>query len=855
MLLYPALGIGFAFVGVPLLVHLINLLRHRRTEWAAMEFLLVSYRKQRRWIVMRQLLLLLARLAVAALLVAVLAGWVGGGGWWSELGGQSIHHVVVLDDSYSMGQDHVGGPASPGAGVIAERLAEGGAGSAFSAGRRTAYDHALGSLQTLVRSLADSPGEHQLTLIRASRAAIAVQSQQTNADAAADLVGQTIGKDSSLVDRVMSSRASPLRVDVASALQLAGELIDALRADQQYLYVASDFSRRDWGAAARLRDQLTECSQAGAEIRLIDCGETASGATQAPRNLSIVDLWPSPDVWVAGVPVMMNATIKNHGDKPVRNLALNATVIKYGAAVEQPDPGAITSGVSEPLPVMMIESIGAGDEITKSFQVYVPETGTHAVRVRLPEDRLPIDNERVCTLPLAEAQRVLVIDGDPQSRGGRIVGTVLNPGSQVEVGAIPEIRSPSALRDMSREELASYRAIYMLDVPAVAPDLAGRLGRYVREGGGLAWFLGDQVDAASYNQNLGDDEVGLLSVRLVQPVTAGDGTNAASLASDESNAVRPDALRFGEDGAILGAIEKAGDGVFRLVRVPVAWQTLPIENSSDTAEGERTGLASPQVMLRRGDGLPIGMHHRLGRGRVVTFATGLQTRWNNWSGDPTFVVVLLQANAMLFSGDAPPTSRGVNDKLIVDLDSSRYVPTFSVLPPATQPPRLMVELESDPGLGGRVIAPEDALLGEATGLSELMTPGLIELQRVTMEGRSEVSPIAMTLQAGEGELTSVARGELIQSLLPLEVTFVSAMDWAQTTSRAGMSALLLVLLGLLAALLACEQALAAWASYHSQGEKHPGHASAAAKFLRAGNSNGHMPSAVEPVRVRGGRPS
>lgn len=844
MLLYPALAIGFAFVGVPLLVHLINLLRHRRTEWAAMEFLLASYRKQRRWIVLRQLLLLLSRLAVAALLVAVLAGWVGGGGWWSELGSQSIHHVVVMDDSYSMGQDHVGGQGSLRAAANAERLSETEDGLAVPSGRRTAYDHALSSLQALVRSLADLPGEHQLTVIRASRAAIAIQSQQMNADAAADLVGQTIGNDTSLVDRVMSSRASALRVDVDPALQLAAELITALPADQQYLYVASDFAKRDWGGVARLRDQLTQCSQSGAEIRLIDCGDTASGGTQAPRNLSIVDLWPTPDVWVAGVPVMMNATIKNHSDKPVRNLALNASVIKYGDSVEQPDPGETTSGEPEPLPVMMIESIGAGDEITKSFQVYVTETGTHAVQVHLPDDRLPIDNHRVCTLPLAEAQRVLVVDGDPQARGGRFVATVLNPGSQVDIGAIPEIRSPSVLRDMSREELARYRAVYLLDVPAVAPELARRLSGYVRDGGGLAWFLGDQVDATAYNQTLGDESVGLLPVRLDQPVSVSGDLDKAS---EENAAVRPDALRFGDDAELLGAIEQAGDGVFRLVSVRTAWKTQPLVREGDLSDAEQSGGLAPQVMLQRGDGLPIALHHRWGSGRVVTIATGLQDRWTNWSGDPTFVVVLLQANAMLFSGDAPPTSRGVNEDLPIELDANRYLSAFSVLPPAMQPPRLMVELEADPSRGELVIAPEDLLLGEETGLSELMAPGLIELQRMTVEGRSEVIPIATTLQAGEGELTSVARGELIQSLSPLEVTFVSAMDWAQTTSRAGMSTLLLTLLGLLAVVLACEQMLAAWASYHSSGEKHPGHASAASKFLRSGKLRGDMQT-VEPVR-------
>ena len=38
--LFQPLAWGFLLVLLPLLIHLINLLRHRRTHWAAMEFLL-----------------------------------------------------------------------------------------------------------------------------------------------------------------------------------------------------------------------------------------------------------------------------------------------------------------------------------------------------------------------------------------------------------------------------------------------------------------------------------------------------------------------------------------------------------------------------------------------------------------------------------------------------------------------------------------------------------------------------------------------------------------------------------------------------------------------------------------------
>ena len=84
--IHPALAWAFLLVLVPLLIHLINLIRHQKVNWAAMEFLLESYRKHSNWIRFRQLLLLLARMAVVALVVAMLAQLVTPDQWSSLWG-------------------------------------------------------------------------------------------------------------------------------------------------------------------------------------------------------------------------------------------------------------------------------------------------------------------------------------------------------------------------------------------------------------------------------------------------------------------------------------------------------------------------------------------------------------------------------------------------------------------------------------------------------------------------------------------------------------------------------------------------------------------------------------------------
>src|SRR5688572_11879318 len=108
---HQALTWGFLLALVPLLIHLINMMRHRRVRWAAMEFLLASYKKHQKWIWLKQLLLLLARIAAVILVVAMLAQLKTRDQWLAIFGGRVTHHYVLLDDSYSM-SDRVAGASA-----------------------------------------------------------------------------------------------------------------------------------------------------------------------------------------------------------------------------------------------------------------------------------------------------------------------------------------------------------------------------------------------------------------------------------------------------------------------------------------------------------------------------------------------------------------------------------------------------------------------------------------------------------------------------------------------------------------------------------------------------------------------
>src|SRR3954462_6734124 len=100
---------GGAMVSAPIIIHLINRMRFRRVKWAAMEFLLKAQKRSRRRLIIEQLILLLLRcllVALAALLVARFLGF-NLDSLNSLFGAQRENvHVVLLDDSLSMRDQH-----------------------------------------------------------------------------------------------------------------------------------------------------------------------------------------------------------------------------------------------------------------------------------------------------------------------------------------------------------------------------------------------------------------------------------------------------------------------------------------------------------------------------------------------------------------------------------------------------------------------------------------------------------------------------------------------------------------------------------------------------------------------------
>jgi len=461
--LHPGLLWGLLLAGVPILIHILNRRRYRRKAWAAMEFLLAALEKTRRRMFLEEILLLLLRTAAAAALALLAARPLSSGpGLLASLAGEKgTHHVLILDDSASMGQ---------------------------SRGGRTLLSLAAGNALELARGLLERRKGDRITACISSHPDSPLLDGRPLTEETLDLLEREL--------RDLEPTGLRLRPGSLLAL-LASRLADLAGPEERKvtLYLFSDFRKSDWekpeGASLPdLRKALSALASAGTDLVLVPQeGSSAGGA-------GLVSLRPLGRLAAAGVPLEIRAEIRNQGTLPL---------------------GPLTPQVSmegRVLPLKPIPSLPPGTKAALTFQALFSTPGDHSLAVTLPGDDLPADNTRFLALHVKESARVLL--ASPPSPPGResqafFLQAALAPG-EVPAGFSTDTCTPQ--RAASRP-LDPYDLVVLAGTAAPPPGLARHLADFVEKGGGLLLFGGPDLIPSAWNRTLGT----LLPYPLGAPLT------------------------------------------------------------------------------------------------------------------------------------------------------------------------------------------------------------------------------------------------------------------------------------------------------------------------------------------------
>lgn len=453
---HPALLWGLLLAGVPVLIHLINMMRHHRVQWAAMEFLLVSQKKNRTWVLLKQLLLLLTRVAVVALLVLVVAQPLLRNQLGSLFGGKKTHHIVLLDDSFSMSD-------------------------------RWAATDAFAEAKAVVRRIGTEAARQvhpqSFSLLRLSQAGRLAQGTQP------DFLEEAVNNDfpSRLQTTLDKLKVSQAAVGPHAALEAITQLAGDGKGEYRIVYLISDFRDRDWANPSDLRNHLLQLNEMGAEIHLVNCVDAVR------PNLAITGLAPGPGTRAAGVPLFMEVTVTNYGSAPVKDVSVLLTTD------------------DQVRPAITIPEIPARKTVKERFPVHFPTAGEHVITARLESDVVAADNARYSVVDFPATLPVLLIDGDPEATDARYLSAALAPGGPVATGVTPRIEKP---RYLSMNPLNPFQAIYLLNLERLDHSAIDALEKYVQGGGGVGIFLGPRSTSRFLNESLYRDGKGLLPVPI-----------------------------------------------------------------------------------------------------------------------------------------------------------------------------------------------------------------------------------------------------------------------------------------------------------------------------------------------------
>ena len=243
------------------------------------------------------------------------------------------------------------------------------------------------------------------------------------------------------------------------------------------------------GASAefhRLSDKLAH----SAALIVLDVGEDAS------ENLAITAFRPGESLAAVGQNLTADVEVRNFGRQAPGRQLIELYVDGERAAEQYVD-------------------VGPQEHRAATFNFRFESGGDHAIEARLAADALDLDNHRWLALPVKDTVRVLCVNGKPGGSGLRdttdYLVVALAPGADTGESLVrPEVVAESSLLE---RDLEQYDCIFLCNVAQFTAAEAHVLNNYLKAGGGLVFFLGDQVHADSYNRYLGGGSSG--GVRLL----------------------------------------------------------------------------------------------------------------------------------------------------------------------------------------------------------------------------------------------------------------------------------------------------------------------------------------------------
>lgn len=695
----PALAwAGAGAVSLPILIHLLARRRFKRIRWAAMDFLIDAERRNRRRVRMEEWILLALR-CLAVLLLGFLvarpfmtpAGFAAAWG-----GGRRVERVFVVDDSFSMTLRTPGG---------------------------TPFDRVKEGVRRVLESARRDTPDDTVTVLRTSTPSKPLESGSSlDASGADELLARIEG----MTATQRSLDLSAVFEGVAETLQRDNAVVNAA------VYVLSDFQRKDWtardGGGTAMTQALAAWAAQNRSIRfaLVNIGEPNAA------NAAVTELDAAGGQIVAGAAGSVRVQAANHSDRALDNVSLQ-----------------LTAGNRPPL-AKLLPSLAERQVVSVDVDADFPAPGDDALRANLPDDALPLDNTRYGVAEVVGAIRVLVVNGEPSADEYddevALLTTALRPEGEVFSGHDVTVVDEAGFEQAN---LPSFHAVILANVYRVPEPMVEPLERFVRAGGGLLFFLGDQVDPDLYNTTLHRDGSGVLPLPLGQIVRAPEAAHWVI-----ADRLHPAFRAVGREDDPLG-----------IAQVPFM-QYIAAQLPEKPATAPATGEA--QVVVRYDDDAShIAIAEKpFGRGRTMLITSSADKEWNLFADHPTYLPIVTELlRRVAKSGDDRGDVR-VGQPIEWSLDPAEFRPEVLVRTPA-YPTVPEAPLTAVPSAEGQ---------GLALRWDQTEEAGIYQFVLRRLDGSEFTRLVAVNVDSAESDLFTAGETDVRKVMGGLPYEYMQGLD-------------------------------------------------------------------------------
>lgn len=786
--LHPALLAGAALFTVPLIIHLLNRQRYKHRAWAAMDFLLAAYKKQRRRLRQESLLLLLLRCLIPIILALAIARPVlrDTAAIGTDTG--AIHHVLVFDQSASMGvQLDDGSKPLARAKSLASKLVDRAQNqdkavrfTVLVQGLRTQKPRGNSSdlerVKATINSIGlpiDSGSDLTAALLEAAELA-EDETDTTVVHLFTDLQQRSFGEEFAELARAEADPEieNPLP-EVPPRGPGDGPAEDEPGDDGSEVGVGKDTAR----------DAIERIRKSG-EFRLYDLARSGRRG-DVQDNLQILSLRLLDGHALRGASATVIATVKSYA---LTQRTVTATLLIDGGQ-----------------PVRASADVEAGAEAELEFETTFTDLGDRRLEVELEPDDLEFDDVRRLVVDVRDAIRVLAVENrsesDPQLRESTHVVTVLDPTGDdgpadlnwFDILTVDKLDLLTGRVDPSDFDLIVLANVSQLGSANVGDSLVDA----VRAGKGLLVMVGADVDIDSYNRALFRSGLGPMPMRLLRPTgfePGGDQYFSSLIAA-------PDHPVFADlpDESYRTLLEKLP--VYRLIRSE--WPEEPEGPNGDEVTDEQLRPSS-EVLLSAQDATraPLWVASRFGAGKAIFVTSPFSSVPGKWNQHDTSIgglsfLVLWPMARWLTLPNVDDRNVVTGSVLTTSVDTEPRDPRV-LAPERANSVSATFETEARGLPGGRFALPPY----DATAYS-----GFYDYQFLDAEDRDRSVVFSVNPDTEEGELSYFSDAS-IKELLGVDTVLQGLEDNSIDANTNATDDFGPWLLGLLVALLAGEAAMA-----------------------------------------------